>query len=172
MSNKGPGEPGYIMDVVAASVATVGAQTLAREAEAVVALEDELDAAEATAKELRARAHEARRRLAERMATEEMQNIRTVGGTLVYLTRNLHVSKGTGYDTGQCVDGLDEHGLGDFAQRAVSYPRLKSWVKERDEEYQKEHPGAEPGEAIPPILRKLFNIYEETTVGIRRARSK
>jgi hypothetical protein len=146
--------------------------TLTAEAEQILSMEDELEVAETKAKALKEAVQNARRRLAARFAEEQVQSVKTKSGATVYLSRNLQVSKGTGVDTEALIATLDKLELGEFARRQVIYASLKSWVRERDEEHQQEHPGATAGEALPAELRRLLNVYEETTIGIRRGSSK
>lgn len=55
---------------------------------------------------------------------------------------------------------LKNHGYGDMVTETVNANTLSAWVREQLEE----------SESLPEGLEELVNVYEKTTVGIRKAR--
>ena len=96
--------------------------------------------------------------LSEIMAQTETQNF-TRAGTMFCLTTTTRASAVAG-----CKDdlfhALKTGGFGELVQETVNSNSLSAFVKEQI---------AENGDVLPDWLNGLVNIYEKTTVGVRKS---
>ena len=96
--------------------------------------------------------------LSEIMAQTETQNF-TRAGTMFCLTTTTRASAVAG-----CKDDLFQalkaEGFGELVQETVNSNSLSAFVKEQI---------AENGDVLPDWLNGLVNIYEKTTVGVRKS---
>jgi len=116
------------------------------------ALQDELKAINAEIKEID-------RKLAEMMLSEELQNF-SRNGRVYYLRTDTYVSAIADRKP-DLIDWLKANGLGELVQETVHPRTLTATVKELLEE---------EGD-LPEGLTELVHVYEETTVGLRKATS-
>ena len=117
------------------------------------ALRDEKAEAEQHLKEIKAEMDEVDYRLSELMAESETQNF-TRAGTMFCLTTETHAS---------AVAGRKEElfsALRDLVYETVNANSLSAFVKEQV---------AENGDMLPDWLDGLVNVFEKTTVGVRKA---
>ena len=96
-------------------------------------------------------------RLAEMMIAEEMQNF-TKNGQLFYLSTRTYASPVADRKE-ELYAWLKEHGYGDLVQETVNANRLAAFVREQLDE----------ADELPEGLAELVNVYEKTTVGMRKA---
>lgn len=97
-------------------------------------------------------------RLSELMAETETQNF-TRAGTMFCLTTKTRASAvADSKDT--LYTALREQGYGDLVYETVNANSLSSFVKEQMEEN---------GDALPAWLLGLVNVFDKTTVGVRKA---
>lgn len=109
-------------------------------------------------KEINAEIEKVDAELAERMLAEEVQNFSRNGQTF-YLNTTVRASAKA--DRKQDLfQWFKEHGLGDMVTETVNANTLSAWVREQLEE----------SDELPEGLEELVNVYEKTTVGIRKAR--
>ena len=123
------------------------------------ALRDEKAEAEQRLKDLNAAIDEAEYRLSERMAESETQNF-TRAGTMFCLTTKTRANAAPGRKD-ELFDALRAEGYGDMITETVNANSLSSFVKEQI---------AENGDELPSWLHGLVNVFEKTTVGVRKAR--
>src|SRR5690606_39421696 len=95
--------------------------------------------------------------LAEAMVAEELQSF-VRGDKLFYLRTDTYVSPAADRKP-ELIQWLKDHGLGDIVQETVHPRTLTATVKEMLEE----------ADELPEGLSELVNIFEKTTVGLRRA---
>lgn len=93
--------------------------------------------------------------LAEEMVNMEMQSF-THDGYLFYLTTKVYASP-ISERKAELYTWLKEHGYGDLVQETVNTNTFTAFIRELIEQ-----------EELPHELRQLINIYEETTIGMRR----
>jgi len=109
-------------------------------------------------KDVTAQIDETDYRLSVLMAETETQNF-TRAGTMFCLTTKTRASA-----MADCKDALyaalKAHGYGDLVYETVNANSLSSFVKERIEEN---------GDALPAWLVGLVNVFDKTTVGVRKA---
>jgi len=115
------------------------------------ALDDELKA-------VNARITEVEEQLASKMVEEEIQSFQRSGKTF-YVTTKVFASA-VPERKAELFAWLKEHGFGDMVTETVNANTLSAWVREQLEE----------SESLPEGLEELVNVYEKTTVGIRKAR--
>ena len=96
--------------------------------------------------------------LAQRMADAETQNF-TRNGTMFCLTSTTRASATAGRKD-ELFAALREAGFGDLVYETVNANSLSAFVKEQT---------AENGDALPAWLAGLVNVFEKTTVGVRKA---
>ena len=96
--------------------------------------------------------------LAQRMADAETQNF-TRNGTMFCLTSTTRASVVSGRKD-ELFDALREAGFGDLVYETVNANSLSAFVKEQT---------TENGDALPQWLDGLVNVFEKTTVGVRKA---
>ncbi len=113
---------------------------------------------EALLKELGEQIDETDYRLSEIMAVTETQNF-TRSGTMFCLTTKTRASAVAGSKEG-LYSALRQQGFGELVYETVNANSLSSFVKEQIEEN---------GDALPDWLIGLVNVYDKTTVGVRKA---
>jgi predicted nuclease with TOPRIM domain len=128
-------------------------------AEKLKSLRDEKSEAEAQLKEINAQIDETDYRLSELMAETETQNF-TRAGTMFCLTTKTRVSAVAGSKE-ELYAALREQGYGDLVYETVNANSLSSFVKEQIGENE---------DVLPDWLNGLVNVFEKTTVGVRKAK--
>lgn len=121
-------------------------------------LRDEKKALEQQLKELSARLDETDEALAGAMLETETQNF-TRSGVMFCLTNTTRASA-TAERKAELFDALRSEGFGDLIYETVNANSLSAFVKEQM---------AENADALPDWLYGLVNVYEKTTVGVRKA---
>lgn len=127
-------------------------------AEKLKSLRDEKSEAEAQLKEINAQIDETDYRLSELMAETETQNF-TRSGTMFCLTTKTRASAVAGSKE-ELYAALREQGYGDLVYETVNANSLSSFVKEQIGENE---------DVLPDWLDGLVNVFEKTTVGVRKA---
>jgi hypothetical protein len=97
-------------------------------------------------------------KLADAMADKEMQNF-TRSGKMFFLTTKTRASA-VGGESETLYNALEDNGFGDLVKRTVNANSLSSFVKEQIEENE---------DKLPDWLAALVNVFEQTTVGVRKA---
>jgi len=113
---------------------------------------------EAQVKDINVQIDETDYRLSELMAETETQNF-TRAGTMFCLTTKTRASAMTD-NKPALYTALREQGYGDLVYETVNANSLSSFVKEQIEEN---------GDALPAWLMGLVNVFDKTTVGVRKA---
>jgi len=108
-------------------------------------------------KEVTAEIDEVETKLAELMLEEEMQNF-TRNGQMFYLSTRLYASA-VAERKEELFTWLKENGYGDLVYETVNANSLAAFVREQMEET----------EQLPEGLAELVNVFEKTTVGMRKA---
>ena len=121
-------------------------------------LREEKAAAELRLKELSAEIDEVDYHLSERMAETETQNF-TRQGLMFCLTTKTRASAMAGRKE-ELFSALRAEGYGDLVYETVNANSLSAFVKEQI---------AENGDTIPDWLNGLVNVFEKTTVGVRKS---
>ncbi len=96
--------------------------------------------------------------LSELMAETETQNF-TRSGTMFYLTTKTRASA-AGEKKDELFAALRSEGYGELVTETVNANSLSAFVKEQI---------TENGDALPDWLGGLVNVFEKTTVGVRKA---
>ena len=122
------------------------------------ALRDEKAEAEQRVKEINAEIDEVHYRLSELMAESETQNF-TRAGTMFCLTTKTRASAMAGRKD-ELYSALRGEGYGDLVYETVNANSLSAFVKEQI---------AENGDALPAWLNGLVNVFEKTSVSLRKA---
>ena len=112
-------------------------------------------------KEVTVKIDETDYRLSEVMAETETQNF-TRAGTMFCLTTKTRASATAGVKE-ELFDALRTNGYGDLVYETVNANSLSSFVKERIEEN---------GDSLPDWLMGLVNVFDKTTVSVRKATKK
>nr|DAQ42325.1 MAG TPA: hypothetical protein [Caudoviricetes sp.] len=133
-------------------------ETMFELAEKLKALRDQKTETEAALKEINAQIDETDYRLSELMAESETQNF-TRSGTMFCLTTKTRASAVAGSKE-ELYSALRDQGYGDLVYETVNANSLSSFVKERIEENE---------DTLPDWLTGLVNVFEKTTVGVRKA---
>ena len=115
-------------------------------------LEDEL-------KQVNAEIERVDQELAQAMVAEEIQNF-VRGDKLYYLKTETYVSA-VAERKPELIEWLKANGYDSIVQETVHPRTLSATVKELKEEY---------GDELPPDLAELVNVFEKTTVGLRKAK--
>ena len=121
-------------------------------------LREEKAAAELRLKELSAEIDEVDYRLSELMAETETQNF-TRQGLMFCLTTKTRAAAKAGRNEAQ-FSPPPAPGEGDIGYETVNANSLSAFVKEQI---------AENGDTIPDWLNGLVNVFEKTTVGVRKS---
>jgi len=114
--------------------------------------------AELKVKELNAEIDEADYELSEMMANSETQNF-TRCGTMFCLTTATRASAAAGRKD-ELYDALKQSGFGDLVYETVNANSLSAFVREQI---------ADNEDALPDWLDGLVNVFEKTSVGVRKA---
>lgn len=122
------------------------------------ALRDEKAEADKRLKEIKAEIDEVDYSLSELMAESETQNF-TRAGTMFCLTTKTHASATAGRKE-ELFTALRGEGFGDLVYETVNANSLSAFVKEQI---------AENGDELPGWLNGLVNVFEKTSVGVRKA---
>ena len=109
-------------------------------------------------KELNAEIDQVEYDLSELMANSETQNF-TRSGTMFCLTTTTRASATAGKKD-ELYDALKQSGFGDLVYETVNANSLSAFVREQI---------AENDDVLPGWLDGLVNIFEKTTVGVRKA---
>lgn len=117
--------------------------------------------AEQELKDLNARIDEVDFALSERMAESETQNFTRAGMTF-YLTSKTRASAAA-EKKADLFSALRSEGYGEMVTETVNANSLSAFVKEQI---------AENGDALPSWLEGLVNVFEQTTVGVRKAAAR
>lgn len=120
-------------------------------------LRDEKQEAEQRVKEINAAIEETDYRLATMMAESETQNF-THAGTMFSLTTKTRASA-TVDRKEDLFTALRKEGYGDLVYETVNANSLSAFVKEQI---------AENEDSLPVWLDGLVNVFEKTTVGVRK----
>ena len=121
-------------------------------------LRDRKDALEAETKEVNALIDEADYRLSVLMAGTETQNF-TRAGTMFFLKTTTRASAIAGGKE-KLFEALKANGYGSLVTETVNANSLSSFVKEQI---------GENDETLPGWLSGLVNVFDKTTVGVRKA---
>ena len=97
-------------------------------------------------------------RLSEVMAESETQNF-TRSGIMFCLTTKTRASAAAGVKE-ELYEALRKQGFGDLVYETVNANSLSSFVKEQIEENE---------DKLPEWLNGLVNIFDKTTVGVRKS---
>ena len=127
-------------------------------AEQLVALRDDKAQSEERLKQLNARIEEVEYKLTEEMALSETQNFTRAGKTFYLMTKTRASAVAEIKD--QLYTALQDKGFGDLVYQTVNANALSAFVKEQIEENDS---------TLPDWLDGLVNVYEKTTVGVRKA---
>lgn len=109
-------------------------------------------------KDTTAKIEEVDYRLSELMAETETQNF-TRAGTMFCLTTKTRASATAGIKT-ELYTALKENGFGDLVYETVNANSLSSFVKEQIEGN---------GDTLPEWLTGLVNVFDKTTVSVRKS---
>ncbi len=129
-------------------------------ADRLKALRDEKAALEESLKGTNAAIEQVEQELVNAMVAEEMQNF-VRGGQMFYLTTKVFASAVPERKI-DLFAWLKSNGYGDMVQETVNYQTLAAFVREQLDE----------AEELPPDLQPLVNVFEKTTVGLRKAPNK
>ena len=121
-------------------------------------LKDTKAYAEQELKEITAEIERVDAALAERMISTETQNF-TRNGTMFCLTSTTRASAAAGRKD-ELFAALRGAGYGDLVSETVNANSLSAFVKEQT---------AENEDVLPEWLDGLVNVFEKTTVGVRKA---
>lgn len=127
-------------------------------ADTLRSLREEKSEAELRVKELNAAIDEADYRLSELMSETETQNF-TRAGMMFCLTSKTRASATAGRKE-ELFSALRSAGFGDLVYETVNANSLSAFVKEQI---------AENGDALPAWLDGLVNVFEKTSVSLRKA---
>ena len=133
-------------------------QQLFELADELKALRDRKDALEAELKQVNMDIDNVDWHLSTLMAETETQNF-TRAGTMFCLTTKTRASAREGMKD-ELFAALRSEGFGDLIYETVNANSLSAFVKEQI---------AESGDVLPDWLDGLVNVFEKTTVGVRRA---
>ncbi len=133
-------------------------QQLFELADRLRALRDEKAEAEQRLKEINAEIDEVDYRLSEMMAESETQNF-TRAGTMFCLTTKTRASATAGRKD-DLFAALRGEGYGDLVYETVNANSLSAFVKEQI---------SENGDVLPAWLDGLVNVFEKTSVSLRKS---
>ena len=128
-------------------------------ADKLKALRDQKDALEAELKQINMEIDNADWHLSNHMAETETQNF-TRAGVMFCLTTKTRASAREGMKD-ELFTALRSEGFGDLVYETVNANSLSAFVKEQM---------TENGDSLPTWLDGLINVFEKTTVGVRKAR--
>ena len=121
-------------------------------------LRDAKKAAEEELKSINAEIDDVEYRLSEMMISSETQNF-TRAGTMFSLSTTTRASAAAGMKE-ELFDALRSKGFGELIYETVNTNSLSAFVKEQI---------AENGDELPDWLKGLVNVFEKTTVTVRKA---
>lgn len=121
-------------------------------------LRDAKKAAEKELKSINAEIDDVEYRLSELMINSETQNF-TRAGTMFCLSTTTRASAAAGMKE-ELFDALRSKGFGELIYETVNANSLSAFVKEQI---------AENGDELPDWLKGLVNVFEKTTVTVRKA---
>lgn len=121
-------------------------------------LRDAKKAAEKELKSINAEIDDVEYRLSELMISSETQNF-TRAGTMFCLSTTTRASAAAGMKE-ELFDALRSKGFGELIYETVNANSLLAFVKEQI---------AENGDELPDWLKGLVNVFEKTTVTVRKA---
>ncbi|WP_312059889.1 gp33 family protein [Anaerotignum sp.] len=124
-------------------------------------LRDEKQEAEQHLKDINAAIEETDYRLATMMAESETHNF-THAGTMFSLTTKTRASATVDHKE-ELFTALRREGYGDLVYETVNANSLSAFVKEQI---------AENEDSLPEWLNGLVNVFEKTTVGVRKSTRK
>jgi len=127
-------------------------------AELLKSLRDQKQDTERQLKQINEKIDETDYRLSELMAESETQNF-TRAGVMFYLTTKTRASVVTG-SKDELYGALKQQGFGELVYETVNHNSLSSFVKEQMEEN---------GDALPDWLTGLVNVFDKTSVGVKKA---
>lgn len=127
-------------------------------AEQLKQLREEKRNAEQRVKDINADIDKTEYVLVQLMAETETQNF-TRAGTMFSLTTKTRASAVAGHKD-ELYSALKENGFGDLIYETVNANSLSAFVKEQISENQ---------DTIPAWLNGLINVYEQTTVSVRKS---
>lgn len=127
-------------------------------ADTLRSLREEKSETELRLKEINAAIDEADYRLSELMAETETQNF-TRAGMMFCLTSKTRASATAGRKE-ELFSALRSAGFGDLVYETVNANSLSAFVKEQI---------AENGDALPSWLDGLVNVFEKTSVSLRKS---
>lgn len=127
-------------------------------AEQLRVLREQKGTAEKELQEINAKIDETDYRLSEVMAESETQNF-TRGGVMFYLVTKTRASAVAGSKE-ELFTALRREGYGELVTETVNANSLSSFVKEQIEENE---------DVLPDWLSGLVNVFEKTSVGVRKA---
>lgn len=130
-------------------------------AEQLKDLRQEKKETEGRVKDINASIEEVERQLSSIMVDTETQNF-TRAGTMFSLTTRTRASAATDRKE-ELYAALKREGYGDLVYETVNANSLSAFVNEQI---------TENNEALPDWLEGLVNVYEQTTVSVRRAAHK
>ena len=130
-------------------------------ADKLKALRDEKSAVETHLKEINAEIESIDFQLASLMAESETQNF-THAGVMFCLTTKTRASAAVDRKV-ELYEALRREGYGDLIYETVNANSLSAFVKEQISENE---------DILPEWLEGLVNIFEKTTVGVRKAAHK
>ena len=133
-------------------------QQLFELADELKALRDRKDALEAELKQVNMDIDNVDWHLSSLMAETETQNF-TRAGTMFCLTTKTRASAREGMKD-ELFAALRSEGFGDLIYETVNANSLSAFVKEQI---------TESGDTLPDWLDGLVNVFEKTTVGVRKA---
>ncbi len=127
-------------------------------AEQLKQLREEKKDAEQRVKDINAEIDKTEYALVQLMAETETQNF-TRAGTMFSLTTKTRASAMAGRKD-ELYSTLKENGFGDLVYETVNANSLSAFVKEQIAENQ---------DTVPEWLNGLVNVYEQTTVSVRKS---
>ena len=127
-------------------------------AEQLKQLREEKKDAEQRVKDINADIDKTEYALVQVMAETETQNF-TRAGTMFSLTTKTRASAMAGHKD-ELYSALKENGYGDLVYETVNANSLSAFVKEQITENQ---------DTVPEWLSSLVNIYEQTSVSVRKS---
>jgi len=127
-------------------------------AEQLKQLREEKKDAEQHVKDINAEIDKTEYALVQLMAETETQNF-TRAGTMFSLTTKTHASAVAGHKD-ELYSALKENGFGDLVYETVNANSLSAFLKEQIAENQ---------DTVPEWLNGLVNVYEQTSVSVRKS---
>lgn len=127
-------------------------------ADELAALKDRKKALDDELKAVNARITEVEEHLASKMVEEEIQSFQRSGRTF-YVTTKVFANAVPERKV-ELFAWLKDNGFGDLVTETVNANTLSAWVREQ----------LADSDQLPEDLQELINVYEKTTVGIRKSK--